>query len=133
MRLTRVAGLATPTVVAVHPLAPAPISPQRLWRRDLLALRAPCRAGWILAGDFNATIDHSPMRAILDAGCVDAAASTGQGLKPTWSADAPAFLRAPIDHVMASGRWRPARCGVLRIAGSDHRAVWAELVQRAHD
>jgi len=111
----------------VHPRAPEPVGSERSWRRDLLALRALCRAGWILAGDFNATIDHSPMRALLDAGCSDAAASTGQGLKATWSAGPLALVRVPIDHVLSSGRWRATRSGVLRIQGSDHRAVWAEL------
>lgn len=125
--LTRLAGGQLPGVAAVHPRAPAPVGSERSWLRDLLALRALCRAGWILAGDFNATIDHSPMRALLDAGCSDAAASTGQGLKATWSAGPLALVRVPIDHVLSSGRWRASRSGVLRIEGSDHRAVWAQL------
>jgi endonuclease/exonuclease/phosphatase (EEP) superfamily protein YafD len=129
VRLTRLGGGRGTPVAAVHPLPPAPVSAQRQWRRDLLALRSLCRDGWILAGDFNATIDHSPMRALKRAGCSDAAASTGQGLKATWTAGGLPFVRVPIDHVMTSGGWRATRAGVLRIEGSDHRAIWAELVR----
>ena len=130
LRLARVGGAPGMRIASVHPLAPAPVASQSLWRRDLLALRPLCRRGWILAGDFNATIDHSPMRALQRAGCSDAAAATGQGLQATWNAGSLVFLQAPIDHVMASGGWRATRAGVLRIEGSDHRAVWAQLVRR---
>jgi len=127
LRLTRLGDGRGPAVAAVHPVAPAPVASQLLWRRDLLALRPLCRAGWILAGDFNATIDHSPMRALLDVGCSDAAATTGQGLKATWGTLG--LLLTPIDHVLTSGAWRPTGAGVLPIDGSDHLAVWARLVR----
>ncbi|CAB4926602.1 unannotated protein [freshwater metagenome] len=137
IRLTRLAGPdgrprrpagAGPRIAAVHPLPPWPGASQRDWRRDALALRPLCRAGWIVAGDLNATIDHSPLRAVLDSGCRDAAAATGQGLRATWSGFG--IVRPAIDHVLTSGRWRPTASGVLRIAGSDHRAVWARIVPR---
>jgi endonuclease/exonuclease/phosphatase (EEP) superfamily protein YafD len=127
LRLARVGARPAMRIAIVHPLAPAPIASQSLWRRDLLALRSLCEAGWIVAGDFNATIDHSPMRALKRAGCNDAAASTGQGLKATWTTASLGLVQAPIDHVMANGDWRATRSGVLRIDGSDHRAIWAEL------
>lgn len=129
----QVAARPGPTVVALHPLPPAPQGSQLGWRRDLLRLRHLCRAGWVLAGDFNATVDHSPVRALLHSGCRDAAAVTGQGLKPTWSGGPMKLVRPAIDHVLTSGRWRTAAAGVLRIDGSDHRAVWARVFRQQSD
>ncbi|MDO9407902.1 endonuclease/exonuclease/phosphatase family protein [Patulibacter sp.] len=117
-----------PKIAAVHPLPPRPGSSQSDWRRDQLALRRFCRNDWIVGGDLNATIDHSPLRAVLASGCDDAAAETGQGLHATWTAFG--IVRPAIDHVLTSGPWRPTSSGVLRIAGSDHRAVWARIVPR---
>ena len=66
----------------------------------------------ILAGDFNASLDHAAMRRFLSRGYADAADSAGQGLIPTW----PANKRLPplitIDHVRggpAGGRERGQR------------------------
>jgi len=135
--LTRVAGrdgepvaAAGPRIAAVHPLPPWPAAAQRDWRRDLLALRPLCRGGWVVGGDLNATIDHSPLRAVLDAGCEDAAAATGEGLRATWSGGPFGVVRPAIDHVLTSGAWRATSSGVLRIEGSDHRAVWARVIRQ---
>lgn len=114
-----------PVVVAVHPVAPTPGAVGD-WRDDLLALRAPCRDGAILAGDFNATLDHSPLRELLDAGCEAAADAAGQGLVWTWS-DPVGVIRPAIDHVLVGGRWTTVAAGVLDLPGSDHRAVWARV------
>lgn len=116
-----------PSVAALHPVPPAPGGSQRAWRRDLLRLRGLCRSGWILAGDFNATIDHSPMRTLQRAGCRDATATTGHGLHATWTGGPFGLVRPAIDHVLTSGRWQTSAAGVLPVAGSDHRAVWARL------
>jgi endonuclease/exonuclease/phosphatase (EEP) superfamily protein YafD len=132
VNLARLSAPATPhglTVVAVHPSPPAPAGSQTGWRRDLLALRVLCRDGHLLAGDFNATIDHSPMRALKDAGCTDAASRTGQGLRATWAGGPFGIIRPSIDHVLTSGPWRPTASGVLPLAGSDHRAVWARIAR----
>ena len=82
----------------------------------------------ILAGDFNATLDHWALRRLLRLGYVDAASQVGNGLSPTWGPQPgrrPALLA--IDHFL--DRWR---CTVLStsthvLPGSDHRAVYAEL------
>lgn len=124
------AGGAGPRIAAVHPLPPWPAARQRDWRRDLRALRPLCGEGWVIAGDLNATIDHSPLRSVLGAGCEDAAAATGQGLHATWSGGPFGVVRPAIDHVLTSGPWRATSSGVLRIAGSDHRAVWARVVRQ---
>jgi endonuclease/exonuclease/phosphatase (EEP) superfamily protein YafD len=82
----------------------------------------------ILAGDFNATLDHAELRRLLDTGYTDAAAEVGAGLKGTW----PHGRRFPppvaIDHVLADSRAGVKAFSVHAITGTDHRAVLAELV-----
>jgi len=98
------------------------------WRSQLAALPAPGDSPCILAGDFNATLDHAQFRRLLRRGWADAASQAGHGLSPTWGprpGRRPALLT--IDHVL-SGRG----CAVLatsasRLAGTDHRALYAEL------
>ncbi|WP_210491338.1 endonuclease/exonuclease/phosphatase family protein [Patulibacter sp. SYSU D01012] len=115
------------SVAAVHPVAPPPGGSQGRWRTDLLALRGFCRDAWIVAGDLNATIDHSPLRAVLHAGCEDAARAAGRGLRATWSGGPLGLVRPQLDHVLLGGGWRADRAGVLALPGSDHRAVWARV------
>jgi endonuclease/exonuclease/phosphatase (EEP) superfamily protein YafD len=132
VRLTRGAGGPAGTVVAaVHPRPPYPAATQAQWRADLLALRPLCASADVIAGDLNATVDHSPLRAVLGAGCRDAAGDTGQGLRATWRGGPLGWLRPTIDHVLAGRDGRATESGVLRVAGSDHRAVWARVATRA--
>jgi endonuclease/exonuclease/phosphatase (EEP) superfamily protein YafD len=116
-------------LVAVH-VTPPFRHQVAAWRGDLRALPRGTAEGSvrILAGDFNATLDHAELRRLLDSGYEDAAAEVGAGLRATW----PNGRRLPppvtIDHVLAD-----ARCGVRAfsthpIPGTDHRAVLAELV-----
>lgn len=122
-----------PIVVAAHAVAPRQNDMEH-WRSDLQWLADQCaNANVILAGDFNATIDHMGGLGI-DGGtlghCHDIAAETGNGALGTWSAEAPALLGAPIDHVMASTHWEPTGSLVLRSldgSGSDHRPLIVQL------
>jgi endonuclease/exonuclease/phosphatase (EEP) superfamily protein YafD len=118
-----------PIVVAAHAVAPRQ-SYMQFWRDDLRWLADQCAGGnVIMAGDFNATIDHMSNLGI-DGGtlglCHDGAAETGNGGVGTWSAEIPALVGAPIDHVMASPQWRATGSLVLRSmdgSGSDHRPL----------
>lgn len=119
-----------PTVVAVHAVAPRPEAMRR-WQSDLAWIADQCpRGDFILAGDFNATIDHM---ASLGAGggdmgyCRDAASRTGSGAVSTWPADVHELLGAPIDHVMASTNWEPTGSAVIDAGGSDHRGLLVQL------
>jgi len=118
-----------PIVVAVHAVAPRQ-SYMQYWRYDLQWLADQCvDDNVIMAGDFNATIDH--MRNLgVDGGtlgrCRDGAAETGNGGVGTWTSEIPALVGAPIDHVMASSHWRATGSLVLRStdgSGSDHRPL----------
>ena len=117
-------------VAAVHPPPPLRAGLMPAWRGDLRALPPATPDGplRILAGDFNATLDHAELRRVLDTGYVDAAAEVGAGLKGTW----PQGRRFPppvaIDHVLADARIGVRAFSVHTITGTDHRAVLAELV-----
>lgn len=118
-----------PIVVAVHAVAPRP-SYMQSWRDDLRWLADQCGdANVIMAGDFNATVDHMSGLGIGGATlghCTDGALATGNGALGTWSVGIPPLLGAPIDHVMASRQWRASGSLVLRsldASGSDHRPL----------
>ncbi|WP_157549233.1 endonuclease/exonuclease/phosphatase family protein [Nonomuraea candida] len=117
-------------VVSVHPCAPKRLGRQPCWRAGLDALpRAGRDAPRVLAGDFNATLDHLPMRELLASGYRDAADVTGQGFVPTWPQFGP-WWQSPgvaIDHVLADERMAVRGFAVLTLHGTDHRPVFAEL------
>lgn len=117
-------GLGPLRFVAYHALAPVPdLLPG--WRSDLARLARWCAAPGtaVVAGDLNATLDHSALREGA-AGCSDAGAQRGQGLVPTWG---PRVVGPQIDHVLASGGIDTADFAVVAVPGSDHRAVVARL------
>ncbi|MDP9384420.1 MAG: endonuclease/exonuclease/phosphatase family protein, partial [Actinomycetota bacterium] len=119
------------TVVSVHP--PPPVrSRLARWRRDLRALPPAARSGppLVLAGDFNATLDHAELRRLLDTGYADAAAETGDGLATTWRTGRLLPPPVTIDHVLAERPVEARRVDVHDLPPSDHRAVLAELILR---
>jgi endonuclease/exonuclease/phosphatase (EEP) superfamily protein YafD len=123
-----------PIIVAAHAVAPRR-EYMDSWRSDLKWLADQCgdNENVIMAGDFNATIDH--MGRLGMAGgtlghCHDVASETGNGSVGTWSTSLPGLLGAPIDHVMASEDWVPVGSIVLRSldgSGSDHRPLIVQL------
>lgn len=127
-------GGSGPPLIVAHPSAPTPTN-MDWWLRELEYAVDLCRTtpGVIVAGDFNATLDHAPMRDL--GGCVDAASAPGRsgaGAFGTWPASVPAFLGAPIDRVLADGAaWEVAAVGVVTVGESDHRGFVARLVPAA--
>lgn len=109
-------------IAAVHPVAPLG-NDQPAWNTELHNLvrwssSEATRRGVILMGDFNATRWHPQFRSFTRLeDCVGHAAA-----RPTWPAQFP-VLR--LDHVMTNGNCGDA--GTIRIDGSDHRAVWADI------
>ncbi|GAA2212437.1 hypothetical protein GCM10009850_078990 [Nonomuraea monospora] len=115
-------------VVVVHPVAPVPSTVPE-WEAGIATLPPAPSSGppRILAGDFNATLDHAVFRRLLDTGYTDAAASTGQGLTPTWPHGRSLPPLVAIDHVLTDGRGSAAATRVFDVPGSDHRALFADL------
>ncbi|WP_438854993.1 endonuclease/exonuclease/phosphatase family protein [Agromyces sp. M3QZ16-3] len=122
-----------PRIVAVHAVAPIRWE-LRNWRSDLDWLAEQCAGDdVIMAGDFNATVDHFAGRGV-DGGdlgrCVDAAVAGGAGGIGTWPTSLPELLGSPIDHVLATPGWSVDAFRVLDAldgAGSDHRPIVATL------
>ncbi|WP_408058052.1 endonuclease/exonuclease/phosphatase family protein [Verrucosispora sioxanthis] len=117
-------------VESAHPAAPYAVDQVEFWRDDLAAQPAATPDGplSILAGDFNATLDHGPLRTLLDTGYVDAAASVGAGLTGTWGPYDGGFIPpVVIDHVLVDRRIAVRDVTVHPLPGSDHRMVLAEL------
>ncbi|WP_433369368.1 endonuclease/exonuclease/phosphatase family protein [Actinoplanes sp. CA-142083] len=117
-------------VESAHPRAPSDLSLNRVWRSDLAAEpgTGPDGTPRILLGDFNATLDHAPLRRLIARGYRDAGAATGRGLTATW----PYFAHRGIpwvtlDHVLVDKRIGVRDMSVHRITDSDHRAVIAGL------
>ncbi len=122
-----------PIIVAVHAVAPRREA-MASWQSDLQWIADQCATDdVILAGDFNATVDHMARYGVgggTMGRCVDAATATGNGAVGTWPTDLPALAGAPIDHVMASSGWRATGSVVLRSqdeSGSDHRPLIVQL------
>ena len=113
--------------VAFHAVAPRPTDVSQ-WRSDLGELTRYCAAGTptIVAGDFNATWDHSVLREATT-GCSDAAAQRGHGLQPTWPTWMPDWFGAQIDHVFVTPPIAAEDFAVHEITGSDHHAVVTRL------
>jgi len=114
-------------VVGVHPYPPQ-MNRTGEWEEALASLpSADHGAPWLLAGDFNATLDQSQLRDLLDSGYRDAGDVAGKGLEPTFPREGHLIPPVTIDHVLAEERFGIVDYGVEELPGSDHRAVWAEL------
>ncbi|MEV0623855.1 endonuclease/exonuclease/phosphatase family protein [Nonomuraea sp. NPDC050404] len=113
--------------IDAHPFPP--LGPQVSdWNEAMAAFpsASPDRVR-IIAGDFNASLDHAALRGLLSRGYKDAADQVGAGLIPTW----PANKRVPplitIDHVLVDQRVGVQEVSVRDVPGTDHRAVLAQL------
>lgn len=116
-------------LVAVHPFPPLSAQSVREWQAVLRALPAPVQDGrpQLLAGDFNATLDHRELRRVLDRGYRDAADATGDGLRATFPAGR-TLGAITIDHVLVPPGVRVRRTATHVVRGSDHRVLIAELL-----
>lgn len=117
-------------VVGVHPYPPLSKNVGR-WQAALESLPSAGQGTpWVLAGDFNGTLDQAEFRDVVDRGYADAGDVTGKGLEPTFPTMGHRLLppSITIDHVLADDRLGIADYGVADLPGSDHRAIHAQLV-----
>jgi endonuclease/exonuclease/phosphatase family metal-dependent hydrolase len=114
-------------LICVHPRAPAlRLGGSAAWRAELAMLPPPGKRPRVVAGDFNATIDHAAFRDVLRLGYSDAAVATGKALIRTWGPQ----HKSPwltIDHVLVDRGCAVLACSVHDVPGSDHRAGYAEI------
>jgi endonuclease/exonuclease/phosphatase family metal-dependent hydrolase len=114
-------------LVCVHPAAPALRRGGGVrWRTELAVLPPPGALPRVLAGDFNATIDHAAFRDVLRLGYADAARQAGNALTPTWGLPGKGAVLS-LDHVLVDRRCAVLACSVHVVPGSDHRAVYAAI------
>jgi endonuclease/exonuclease/phosphatase (EEP) superfamily protein YafD len=128
--LVRIPGALPIDLQVIHPLPPINHYWRGIWTQMLGALTKPTGGDRLrlLAGDFNATLDHQELRRLLgDGGYVDAADAVGAGYHTTWPAGRGFPPEITIDHVLVDPRVRVADLSVHLVPHSDHRAVIATL------
>lgn len=116
-------------LTAVHVQPPLSNSEVRTWRDELRELprATPEERVRILAGDFNATLDHAAFRDLVDRGYADAGEEIGDGMDPTWSS-LPTGPPLTLDHIVVDARCAISSYAVHDLPGSDHNAIIAEVV-----
>ena len=110
------------------PWSPAATARWRGQLSTLPALPAPGDSALILAGDFNATLDHAQFRRLLRGGYTDAASQAGNGLVLTWGPQPGRTVALlAIDHVLTDRGCATLATSAHQLSGSDHRALYAEI------
>jgi endonuclease/exonuclease/phosphatase (EEP) superfamily protein YafD len=118
-------------LVPVHTSAPHKVSDKQYWRSELHGLATSLSSvtgPLVVCGDFNASLAHRPMaRLTKTARLSSVLARHGRALRGTWG---PRGLVAllPIDHVLVSHDVVSSGISVMRLPGSDHRTLVADLV-----
>jgi endonuclease/exonuclease/phosphatase family metal-dependent hydrolase len=91
----------------------------------------------VMAGDFNATLDHAPMRSLLGLGLSDAARQSNAGWQPTWPGGDNPDHELPlgvqvmaIDHVLVSRQLSAISTSTYSVFDSDHLALVARLAEQ---
>jgi endonuclease/exonuclease/phosphatase family metal-dependent hydrolase len=114
-------------LICVHPSTPLERAGGAAgWRAEFGLLPPPAELPRVVAGDFNATLDHAVFRDLLKLGYADAALQAGTALTPTWGPQGRNALLT-LDHVLVNRDCAVLSCSVHDVPGSDHRAVFAEI------
>ena len=118
----------------VHLAAPVDRELSADWEAGLRDLeRVDPGAPALLAGDFNATVDHAQFRSLLGRGWTDVHDEKGCGLDATWpDRPGPGFPVLRLDHVLVSPHWDVLGVEIGDASGSDHRPVVASIRLNSH-
>jgi endonuclease/exonuclease/phosphatase family protein len=120
-------------VLAVHPTYPVD-GPG--WASDQASVAEAVATEHpdVVVGDFNATMDHAPMRALEDRGYRDVGELANVGWQPTWPAegryDHLGVPLAQIDHVLIGPRLVALDQHTTRVPDTDHLALVARVAPR---
>ncbi len=115
-------GFGPVAIAGVH--LDQPLPPRRVWAQErqiegLAEMLAPIEAPLLLVGDFNSVPWGRLMRALV----ADTGLAIAWGLEGTWPSLLPWPLRIPIDHALAGRGLELVDRAVIRLPGSDHRAL----------
>lgn len=123
------------TLVGVHITAPDKKADLEIWSQSFTDLERAAKdtmGSPILAGDFNATMEHAGMRK-LNKVLRDGAVSCGARNSRTWPTDGYVFKKLlpwtvmGIDHIMVSRNLTVERYTEYRVHGSDHKAICVKI------
>ena len=118
-------------VINVHTVAPVAEVDAPAWAGQFPALSAIVAESpypIVLAGDFNATLDHAPLEKLASGNLRDAFRVAGSGIGntwPRWDLPVPPVMR--LDHVLVSAKVDVASVTDKVSVGSDHRRLVVEL------
>lgn len=112
---------------SVHTRAPVSVGTEGEWAQSFRQQPAATPQGAVrmLAGDFNATLDHRVLRDLIGTGYRDVAAALGQGFVTTWPYDGKLLPKIALDHVLADPRIGAVSFDAYGVPDTDHRAIIA--------
>lgn len=119
-----------PQIIGAHPIAPVPALHDQ-WRTDIAGTYDLCQTdgSFILAGDFNSTVDH---QLALGADCTDGGEEAGSAGLGSWPSGLPSLLGSPIDRVLHDGgTYRGTDARLVDVGGSDHRGLVVRLTPQS--
>ncbi|MBT1176052.1 endonuclease/exonuclease/phosphatase family protein [Bifidobacterium callimiconis] len=112
--------------VSVHTTSPVN-GYWNLWKRsidEIGALDARSGSTYVFMGDFNATYDHAPFRAMLGDRFTDAARQSGHGFTFSWPSDRPYLpMMFSIDHIVLDRGLAASDLKNVKVSGTDHAAL----------
>lgn len=118
----------TVSLVSVHASAPKrSMVALRDELHDLAGIAAGLDGPTVLAGDFNASAEHAPFRALLGSGLTDAHRARGRGLDTSWPIGDGRIPFVLLDHILVDDGFTVVDADTFTISGSDHRGVEALL------
>lgn len=119
------------TAVAVHTIAPAKPTSGPAWEASFVTLGdvlGRLDGPVVAAGDYNATLGHQPLRALLTrTGMRDAHTAAGRGLARSWPASPGLPPLGLIDRMLLTDDLGVVSITEIRLPGTDHLAVRATL------
>jgi len=116
-------------LIAVH--TAEPLIAFDNYRRDyanLLPMVKHAPRPLLVVGDLNVTGDSLPFKELTKLGLRDAAIGAGSGWQPTWPSKLGPLALLTLDHVLFSDDFEVAKTTTVRVPGSDHLALIADLL-----